>query len=130
MTLEEKRPLPLAGTNWNLTGTVNNDAVSSIPAGVEAGITLPKGGTTIEVRAGCNTGSVTVAEAPEDSATTGTLDVTPGPLTRKMCSDDAMQVEQQVIGVLDGEITYAIDGSTLTLTNGDLGLVFEATSAD
>jgi heat shock protein HslJ len=130
MTLEEKKPVPLAGTDWTLTGTVNNDAVSSIPTGVKAGITLPAGGTTIEVQAGCNTGSVTVAEVPEDSATTGTLDVTPGPLTRKMCSDDAMQVEQQVIGVLDGEITYTIDGSTLTLTNGDLGLVFEAKPAD
>lgn len=124
LVLEEGTPVPLTGTTWKLTGTSNNDAASSIPAGVEASIMIPEGGMTMQVKAGCNTGSVTLTEPPDNSASTGTMEVTPGPLTRMMCADAAMKVEQQVLGVLDGQVTYTIDQNQLRLQNGDQGLMF------
>lgn len=124
LVLEEGKPTPLTGTTWKLTGTISNDAVSSIPSGVEAGIVIPEGGTTIQVKAGCNTGSASLAAPPDDAASTGTLEVTPGPLTRMMCAEAAMEVEQHVVGVLDGQVTYTIDRDQLQLQNGDQGLVF------
>jgi heat shock protein HslJ len=126
LVLEESKPTPLTGTTWKLTGTSNNDAASSLPAGVEASVMIPEGGTTMQVKAGCNTGSVTLAEPPDDSASTRTLEITPGPLTRMMCDDAAMKVEQQVLGVLDGQVTYTINQNQLQLTNGDQGLMFTA----
>ena len=45
------------------------------------------------------------------------------------CLDQAAaDVEQHVLGVLTGTATFTIDGGTLTLTNGDRGLVARSTS--
>jgi heat shock protein HslJ len=46
-------------------------------------------------------------------------------MTMKTCPEDA-GVEAQVLTVLDGPVDYSIDGSTLTLTTGDAGLLFKA----
>ena len=51
-----------------------------------------------------------------------------GPIatTRMACEPAAMQVEQQVLAVLTGTATFAIDADALTLTNGAGGLVARA----
>ncbi len=47
-------------------------------------------------------------------------------MTKMACEGDAMQVENSVVAVLDGEVDYAIEGSQLTITNGDQGLIYRA----
>ena len=80
--------------------------------------TLTLEGGTVAVDTGCNTGrgSYTIAG---DAVTFG-----PIATTRMACDDRTrMQVEQQVLTVLTGTATYAIDAAALTLTNGANGLV-------
>lgn len=45
--------------------------------------------------------------------------------TQKACSGDAGELEGAVMGLLDGEVSYEVDGDTVTLTSGDNTLVLE-----
>lgn len=110
---------PLEGTRWVLDGIRTADAVSSVPEGVTASIAIDDDGTA-RVEAGCNTGSSSV-EIADDTITFGPL-----ALTRMMCEPDAMDVEAAMTAVLDGEATYTIDATRLTLDAGDTGLMFVA----
>ena len=109
---------PLAGTRWVVDGLVSGDAVSSLPAGITAALTVTGG--RVRVEAGCNTGAGGVA------ARDGTLVFEPIALTMKACEGLAMDVERAVLAVLAGEVTYAIEAGTLRLDTGALGLVLRA----
>jgi heat shock protein HslJ len=124
MVLEERTNPPLEGTVWQLEELVSTSAVSAVAAGI-AGLTIDAAGTQVQVAAGCNTGSGSVTVEPADDASTGTIDFGPLAMTMKACPEDAMSVEAQVLTVLDGPVDYSIDGSTLTLTKGDAGLLFK-----
>ena len=124
MVLEERANLPLEGTVWQLEELMSTSAVSAVAAGI-AGLTIDATGTQVQVAAGCNTGSGSVTVEPADDASTGTIDFGPLAMTMKACPEDAMSVEAQVLTVLDGPVDYSIDGSTLTLTKGDAGLLFK-----
>jgi heat shock protein HslJ len=112
----------IEGTTWTVEALNTANSSSTVPAGVRPP-TLTFQGGTVAVDTGCNTGS--------GSYTLGNGTVTFGPiaLTRKACIDPANQVEQQVVAVLDGTATVAIQGGTLTLTNGSNGLVLGASSS-
>jgi heat shock protein HslJ len=43
------------------------------------------------------------------------------------CEGEAGAVEATVTAVLDGSVDVIIEGDTLTITNGDRGLVYTAT---
>jgi heat shock protein HslJ len=110
-------PQQLEGPTWTLQAINTASASSTVPAGVRTP-TLTFQGGRIDVDTGCNTGG--------GSYTLGDGSVTFGPIatTRMACLDPAgSQVEQQVLTVLTGTATYAIEGATLTLTNGANGLV-------
>jgi heat shock protein HslJ len=124
MVLKERTNLPLEGTVWQLEELVSTSAVSAVAAGI-AGLTIDAAGTQVQVAAGCNTGSGSVTVEPADDASTGTIDFGPLAMTMKACPEDAMSVEAQVLTILDGPVDYSIDGSTLTLTKGDAGLLFK-----
>ncbi len=111
--------LPLEGTVWTVDTLVTGDAASSLPAGVRAPTLTLEGGNLL-VDTGCNTGrgGYTIAG---DAVTFG-----PIATTRMACEPAAMQVEQQVLTVLSGTATFAIDADALTLTNGAGGLVARA----
>jgi heat shock protein HslJ len=47
-------------------------------------------------------------------------------LTKMACGEAAMAVEQAVTAVLTGEVVYAIEAGSLTLTNGATGLMLRA----
>jgi heat shock protein HslJ len=111
---------PLAGTRWILDGMVTGDAVSSVPAGVTAALTIANG--QIQVESGCNTGSASVTST-DTTLTIGTLRQ-----TTMACQPDAMAVERAVTAVLSGEIAYAIDADVLTLTADGAGLMLRAAS--
>jgi heat shock protein HslJ len=107
---------PLADTAWTVTGVISSDAISSGWGSAVATLTIVDG--QAQVNTGCNTGFATVTV--DEAAST----ITFGPLalTKKMCDDDAMRLEQEVSRVLTGTATYSIEAGSLTLMNGVDGL--------
>jgi heat shock protein HslJ len=110
---------PLEGTKWTVDGLVAADAVSSVPSDVRVPTVRFDGGQ-VSVDTGCNTGS------GDHEATAA--EITFGPITTTLigCDEPAASVEAHVVGVLHGTVTYQIEAGTLTLTNGDQGLVLRA----
>lgn len=129
LILREREDLPLVGTRWTVAGLVTADAVSSLPGGVTAELTIDPNGRQLNVSTGCNTGSggVTVEESSDDSSA-GTLVVEPLATTLIGCEPDAASVETHVLSVLQGRVDYVIDGRQLTLSNGSAGLVLTGAS--
>jgi heat shock protein HslJ len=118
VTLVEEADQPLEGMRWVVDGLLANEGVSTVPVGAEASITITDG--TAAVEAGCNTGSAPV-EITDTTITFGPL-----MLTRMACPEPQTTLENAVIAVLDGEVSYTIDASTLqlrkTTENGEIGL--------
>jgi len=111
---------PLEGTRWVLDGIVSGDAVSSVPAGVTAALTISNG--QMQVATGCNTGNATV-EMTDTILTIGPLG-----LTKKACGPAETSVQQAVTSVLSGKVGYSIEADILTLTTGRAGLTLRAAS--
>ena len=113
---------PLENTVWRLTGMLSGSqdtgAVSSVPAGVTATVTFKDG--RVSADAGCNTigGSYTVEGS--------TITVTGLSTTLIGCPGPRQQVESHLGSVLDGTMTFTIDGDQLTLVNGGAGLYLTA----
>jgi heat shock protein HslJ len=101
---------PLEGTAWTVTGVVTNDAVTSF-AGDPATLTFKDG--TLELFAGCNTGSGTY------TATDTTIEFDPIALTMKACEGPANDLEAGVTTVLQGSTTFDIVGTDLSITAAD-----------
>lgn len=114
--------LLLEGTAWQLDGIRSGESVSSLPAGVRVPtFTLASDGT-VTIDTGCNSGRGT--------ATVSGSTITFGPIatTRRACADKAgRQIETTVLAILTGEAEWSITEKTLTITNGDHGLVYRGT---
>jgi heat shock protein HslJ len=113
-----KPDLPVEGTVWTVESLVSNQAVSSMPAGVEASLEFADG--KVAVDAGCNKGS--------GAAEIGDTTITFGPMatTKMFCEGAAGEVEQQVLGALTGEVTYTVDSDALQLRGAGGGLDLRA----
>ena len=111
---------PLTGTAWTLDSIVDGDSVSSVPADVDPPTLTISDAGEATVFTGCNQGGASV-EVAETALTFG-----PMRLTKMACSGGATSVETAVVTVLDGEVDFTIEGSTLTLTNSDQGLTYRA----
>lgn len=112
----------LEDTLWTLNGIADANAASSVPAGVVATLQIQDGRANVAF--GCNTGGGEVQIS--DSA------ITFGPLamTMMLCEGPGGEVETVMSGVLQGEVPYAIDGGTLTLTGANgTSLTFTATES-
>ena len=113
------RPRPIS---WDRRGpsesTTTAGTVSPVPASAQAPTLVFAEDGTVEVFAGCNTGSTTATVAGT------TLTFTPLTLTRMACGEPATTLETSVSAVLDGDVAYTIDGNQLTLTNGDTALTY------
>jgi len=109
---------PLVGTRWVVDGLLANEGISTVPIGAEASITIDGGNAAVE--AGCNTGSAAV------TITDATITFGPLALTRKACPQPQMDLENAVVSVLGGEVSYTIDSSALqlrkTTDSGEIGL--------
>lgn len=112
ITLDEIEPAALVGTTWTVTGTVANEAVSSVPIDSTASITIAEDGT-VAVNTGCNTGSGSV-EVGDDTLTFG-----PIAITKMACPPEQTALETSVLAVVQGDVAYEIDGSHLSLRSGD-----------
>ncbi|MGH3716001.1 MAG: META domain-containing protein [Micromonosporaceae bacterium] len=106
--LREEQPTALAGTKWTLDTLVDGQTASSVPAGVKAHLTFGDDGK-VTGNAGCNQlgGSYTTAQ---DTITFANIGV-----TRMACGGEKDTVEKSVLAVLDGEVTYRVEGQVLTL---------------
>ncbi|CAN5648131.1 hypothetical protein BH10ACT3_BH10ACT3_11360 [soil metagenome] len=110
----------LIGPTWTLNELISGDSASSLPVGAKPATLVFVQGGEVNVFAGCNTGGTSVTT----SGDTATFE--PMRLTRMACEQAAMDVENAVTAVLDGDVTYELDGTTLTLTKGGTGLRFTA----
>lgn len=112
MILEELQPSELVDTTWLVTGTVANQGVSTVPVDSTASMLIaPDGVVTVDT--GCNTGSGDV------TITDDTLTFGPIAITRMACAPELMELEASVLGVLQGDVTYEINGDSLSLRTGD-----------
>jgi heat shock protein HslJ len=126
MTLREEEDVALVSTRWVVDGLVSADALSSLPAGVTADLTIDAGGG-LTGSAGCNqmTGGVTVEDSGDG---TGTLVVGEVATTLMACPPDVAAVETHVLAVLQERVEYVVEGRQLTLTYGSQGMTLTAAS--
>lgn len=99
----------LTGTTWQLDSIVSGDAASSVPEGVKSTLSFADSGD-LTVSPGCNNGSGSY------TATKDTLTIGPIATTLMACPPPASEVEGAVLGLLQGDVSYSIDGNTLVLT--------------
>jgi heat shock protein HslJ len=115
----------LTGGMWQLDSIIAGDAASSVPAGVTSTVSFGEDGE-LTVSPGCNTGSGSY------TATQDTLTIDPIATTAMACEPPASDVETAVLGVLQGDVTFSIDGESLVLTaqkvtgSGATGLVYRS----
>lgn len=114
MTLTRLVSPPLAGTTWRIDTLIHGAVAGSSPAGADA--TLMFGAGEVTVSGLCNLRAVPYRAAG------ATITFELGPLTQIACAPEVMRVEEAAVAVLDGQTSYRIDGRTLTITKGDLGL--------
>ncbi|HET9681585.1 MAG TPA: META domain-containing protein [Candidatus Limnocylindrales bacterium] len=115
---------PLAGPSWIVTAVLSGDVAASVPAGIFATLTFQSGGT-IDVSTGCNTGSG--GWAVSDNR----LRITELSLTKKACPPPVGPFESQLLEILrSGQLTYAIDGFSMTLMAGTAGVQLQAPGLD
>jgi heat shock protein HslJ len=110
----------LTGTKWTLEAVVQGEGVSSVPTDVPPPTLAISDQGEATVFTSCNRGHAAVD--------IGDTTLTFGPMagTKKACPGDAGALETAVVTLLDGEVTYVIDGQRLTLTKGAQGLVYLA----
>ncbi|MFJ3906548.1 META domain-containing protein [Streptomyces sp. NPDC090025] len=113
---------PLVGTEWRVTGLVEGDTASSVPAGAEdkARLTFGEDGR-LTGRLGCNRVTAPVTVTPK-TLTLGTIAT-----TRMMCTGPEMALETKLYESLDGPLNYRVDHRTLTVTDAS-GHGFTATA--
>lgn len=119
ITLAAVQPTALEGTTWVASGTVANEAITASVVVSQATMRITDG--QAQINTGCNTGSASV-EITDTTMTFG-----PMALTMKACEPDLSELEASVVQVLDGEVTYEINGDNLSIRKaGEIGLEFTA----
>ena len=109
---------PIEDTRWVVDGLVANESVSTVPGGAIASITITDGIAAVET--GCNAGSASV------EVTETTLTFSPMAVTLMACPPAETALQDAVLAVLDGEVSYEIEADHLSLRrstpDGEIGL--------
>jgi heat shock protein HslJ len=115
------QPRSLTGTRWDFSTVRNGNNASSMPAGVEAFLTIAADGA-VSGRTGCNElgGKATI-----DGATLTLPNVV---TTRRGCEGPAGEFEREMLKVFAQPLSYKIDADRLTLTAPD-GVGYELVAA-
>ncbi|MFI0977846.1 META domain-containing protein [Streptomyces sp. NPDC021093] len=124
--------VPFAGTKWTVESFTARKTAK--PGGSEAAQSVPKElagkaylifgkDGSVRGRTGCNSLTGQAKQSP------GTLEFGRIATTRMMCQGEAAAVEKQVLKVLEGKVTYTVNGRALSLT-GSGGVGLEATAAE
>jgi heat shock protein HslJ len=111
MTLSDAAAAPtreLVGTRWTVDTVVSAGVSSAAPSGATAYLTFEPDGV-VKGNTGCNTfgGKATIEG---DKITFGDI-----AMTRKGCDGALGALEADVVKVMEGTVTYKIDGSRLIL---------------
>lgn len=110
---------PLVGTVWRVDSFLDGDAVSSVPGRAVATLTLLDDGT-LEMRSSCNQARAAY-QLTEDEQVLVLSDVE---MTTESCDDERDDLEGAVMELLRAdELAVDIEADTLTLTEGDKGLI-------
>jgi heat shock protein HslJ len=109
----------LEGVTWTLDSIVDANTTTAVPA-LDRTPTLTFDGATVSVDTGCNTGSGSY-EVSGDEITFGAITS-----TLIACTEPTASVEQAVVAMLAGPVTFSIADDVLTLTMGDQGLMYVA----
>lgn len=109
---------PLIGTHWVVDGLMSGGTASSVPTGTNA--TLVFSNSNVVVATGCNGGTAT-ATVTGASITFGDL-----VLTRQACLGDAVALQDAMVAVLRGTVSYSIQAGSLTIQAGAIGLLLHA----
>lgn len=112
----------LVDTLWTLDGLVDGDAVSSTVAGAEPATLELRDDGTLSGTTGCRT------YAGRYQAEGTTVIVSDLVNDDRACPDFADQ-DEHVLAVIGERWTYEIEGNRLTLSAGDLGLIYIADEA-
>ncbi len=109
IVLAPEAPATLEGGTWQLESFVQADAVSSVPGRVPATLKFDNG--KVNVFTGCNDGAASYRVDGQ------TITFDSFVHTDKACGPDETAAEKAVVAALDGQVTYKLDRSSLTLTN-------------
>ena len=108
---------PLEGTTWVAESVVSDQAVSSVPTGIEAKLVIEDGQASVDT--GCNSGTTSV----EVTDTTLTF----GPMATTLVLCEFQDFEDAVMSTLAGEVEYEIEADLLSIRQADgSGLDFRA----
>ncbi len=99
----------LTGTVWQLDSIIAGDSASSVPDDVKSTIVFGDDGQ-VAVSPGCNSGGGSY------TASKDTLSFRPLAITAMACPPPASDVEADVLGLLQGDVSFTIDGESLVLT--------------
>jgi heat shock protein HslJ len=99
--------LSLRGTRWTVDTILDGEVASSTPATASTSLVFDK--DTVAVSAGCNSGSGTY------QLSGNTIRIGDIATTRKACEPDLMSLENAVLAVLHGDVSYQIDSDRLIL---------------
>lgn len=113
---------PVSGSRWVVTTLVQGAVASSLPAGANEAVVVIDADGSFRSSTGCRelSGTATI------EATTIRFDQVPASGSGPCEAGAPAVLDEAVVRVLGGDVTYSVDGSTLTLTNGDgNGLVLE-----
>jgi heat shock protein HslJ len=99
---------PLIATRWVVQTIVDRDIASSIPQGAMAHLVVNADGT-FTGNTGCNNMGGTAAITNVALRFSGVF------TTKMACEPDRMRLEQAVLGVLDGDVSYEIEADLLRL---------------
>ncbi len=114
---------PVASTRWVVTTLLQGDLASSVPTDASEAFLVIGADGSVSGSTGCRelSGTATVAaERPSGSTTWRHRGAVPAQ------AGGAAELDEAVMRVLAGDVTYAVDGPTLTLKNTDAyGLVLD-----
>jgi len=102
---------------WTLTAYGPEGATTPVASGSQASLTFNQDGT-LSGNSGCNSFGGSYKVNGDQITFSGLVS------TLMACEEPLMTQEGNVFKVLDGTASYKIDGSTLTITNAGMALVF------
>ena len=114
------RVWPLAGTTWVLTEIRDAQGSHAVPGGIRSTLEIDEEQGHLNVETGCNHGHASV------SLQADSFQVGPMALTRMMCPDSVMWVEQSIVEVLQGAVPYLAYRDILAVGGADKALVYRS----
>ncbi|MEU9603924.1 META domain-containing protein [Streptomyces sp. NPDC048057] len=102
--------IPFTGTTWTVNALVTGETAASLPAGTEgiAQLVFTRDGT-VRGKLGCNSFTASMKRSR------GTINIGPLASTKMLCEGDRNKVEQHLLKVLTGTISYEVRSHGLTL---------------